>query len=153
MRTARLALVVAALAVVCSTSPANAAIPTAYISMLFCHFDKGGAQKVPAGAKLDIAVNWGAETKAQIRQFKERTRMEASVGGVAIANANQYWGPLYWSGNTESWTTSWHYPRSGLARGQSIVVKTRLVMTQPVYDGQYTYSGPQIQLVCTLTGK
>lgn len=115
--------------------PAQAADPT-FIEPTLCHTE----QRVAAQSDVTLYYGWATDARRQAVKFLERSRVELTVDGQLIANADLLWSKPVHTLHS-GWVTIWEYKLGRLGRDNSIDTNFKLIFDEPSWDGVAWY-GP-----------
>jgi hypothetical protein len=112
--------------------PAQAAEPT-YVEVSICDLS-GGDWRVPAQSDTYIYYGWLTKSRRQAVKFLDRSRVDLTIDGQPIPNADRLWTKPTKTPSS-GWVTLWQYPIGRLGHGNSINANFQLTFTQRSWDG------------------
>jgi len=128
-------------------STANAAPPSAVVSLPFCIRGSGGTVNAPQHTPISLRLGWFTSPKGAVNDFLKSETLDVSVNGVPVQNVDSYWGPIL-RVDENVWGVVWLYPTGlSLAGGETMTVTFSLYISHTLTEvdpdtGERTFFGP-----------
>jgi hypothetical protein len=126
---------------------ANAASPSALVSLPFCVRGSGGTINAPQNAPISLRLGWFTSPKGAVKDFLQSQILNVSVNGVPVQNVDSYWGPIL-RVDEDVWGVVWLYPTGvSLAGSETMTVTFSLYISHTLTEidpdtGERTFFGP-----------
>src|SRR5262245_28384579 len=92
-----------------TATTANAAPPSAVVSLPFCVRGSGETINAPQNTPIALRLGWFTSPKGAVKAFLQSAAFDVSVNGVPVQNVDSYWGPIL-KVDEDVWGVVWLYP-------------------------------------------